>query len=800
MKSSILRRILIAIAVLLIAYPATAAAQKVVRIGTVVDGTWARDQDLIDTMIKEITGMAGREFNVRFPEEKQLSGDWQPERIRKALDRLLGDPQVDIVLSLGSVASHIASTRTSLPKPVVAPFIVDADIQKLPNKNGTSGVKHLSYINIFRNTESDIAIFREILPFKRLGILVDDSMLAGIPELKTLVGPVARRAKIRIDLVRVSDSADEALARIPPGTEAVVFGSLMRFSDDEFKTLADGFIDRRLPSFSNWGRNDVEDGILASVVPDNSWQHLARSVAINVYEIMRGEPAATLPTSYNEGEKLTINMATARAIGVYPNWRILTEAELIQDTAAGTIRALTLEQAVNEALLANLDLLAANRNVTAGIEQVKEARSPLLPQVDIGLLGRAIDPDRAQYSRGTFPEKLVRGTASASQLIYSEKTWATYDIEKYLQNARIEERDTVELDIIQIAATAYLNVLRVKSIERIQKENLKLSRANLERARVRQNIGAAGPEEVYRWEAQIAQNRQLVLQAESNSIDAMNALNRVLNRPLNEVFTAVDADYNNPAKTIGSDRVYAYLDNPESLRLFRNYLLQVGVPAAPELKRIDETIAAQERSLTAAKRDFWVPDISIQGNVNEDFERSGSGSDYSPIPGTQTPDSSFWTASINASLPLFTSGRRTATVRRNREEIARLRYTRSATALVVQERIYNASNLVRASFPSLRLTRDAQEASDKNLELITSSYIRGTKSIIDLLDAQNQALTASQRTVNAVYDFLIDLTAVQRAISQYVFLFPDADQDAWFDDLDAFIKKTTTVSPLKKTE
>jgi outer membrane protein TolC len=280
----------------------------------------------------------------------------------------------------------------------------------------------------------------------------------------------------------------------------------------------------------------------------------------------------------------------------------------------------------------------------------------------------------------------------------------------------------------------------------------------------------------------------------------MNALNRVLNHPLDEVIHAEEADFKNPVIALGTDRVYTYLDNPESLRLFRLYLLQVGIAAAPELKRIDETIAAQERSLTAAKRDFWVPDISIKGNVNNDFERSGAGSDYPPLSGTQTPDSSFWTASLEASLPLFTSGRRTASVRRNREEIARLRYSRSSTALLVQERIYNASNLLRASYPSLQLTRDAQEASDKNLELITSSYTRGTKSIIDLLDAQNQSLTASQQTVNAVYDFLIDLTTVQRAISQYVFLIPDSAQDEWFDDLDAFIKKTTTVSPLKQGE
>ena len=58
----------------------------------------------------------------------------------------------------------------------------------------------------------------------------------------------------------------------------------------------------------------------------------------------------------------------------------------------------------------------------------------------------------------------------ASQLIYSEKAWAGYTVEQHLQTSREQGRDAVKLDIIQAAATAYLNVLRTKRIERIQKK------------------------------------------------------------------------------------------------------------------------------------------------------------------------------------------------------------------------------------------------------------------------------------------------------------------------------------------
>jgi len=108
---------------------------------------------------------------------------------------------------------------------------------------------------------------------------------------------------------------------------------------------------------------------------------------------------------------------------------------------------------------------------------------------------------------------------------------------------------------------------------------------------------------------------------------------------------------------------------------------------------------------------------------------------------------------------------------------------------------------VRSSYPSIGLSRDAARAAQLNLELITDKYIRGTKSIIDLIDAQNQALTSDQQAVNAVYDFLIDMMAVQRSISRFLFYESKEDQDAWYDQLDKFIQEKRRVRPvLKKSQ
>ena len=106
---------------------------------------------------------------------------------------------------------------------------------------------------------------------------------------------------------------------------------LLRLPPNEFDQLVSELIKRRLPSFSLVGRQEVERGLLASASPVTDSERLARRVAINMHRVLLGEDAGQLEVTFSEGERLTINMATARAIDVWPSFRVLTEAELINE-------------------------------------------------------------------------------------------------------------------------------------------------------------------------------------------------------------------------------------------------------------------------------------------------------------------------------------------------------------------------------------------------------------------------------------------------------------------------------------
>ena len=759
--------------------PVASAQNPAARIGIIQDGPWLRFNEAVDFMKKETISLNEAEYDISFPEKYFMHGNWSVEGIDAALDKLLDAPDVDIIITLGYVGSHRAAQRKDLKKPVIAPMLIDAKLQGAPIKGGHSTVKNLSSIDRLKRLENEFQSFKSITDIKHLTILTDRFVVEAIPQLLTGAYQVATDNKVELHVIMVDDSITEILPRISEQTDGVLVTPLLRIGQNDFQALIDGLIQKELPSYSYIGMNEVEQGILATYTPKSTLLHLSRSVALLVHDMMRGEKPESLNSTFIFDRQLTINMQTARDIRVYPNWFMLTEAELLFEDRTDIPRDLSFKQAVQEAITANLDLAVAEREVAAGAEQVLEARSVLLPQVGLGAAGTVIDENTAEAAGGQAPERSFAGTATVSQLIYSDDAMTNYSVQQFAQLSREEKRNTVRLNITAEAGIAYLNYLRTKTFEHIQKSNLQLTRANLERARLRVNIGVAGPEELYRWESQIANSRQSVLHSESNTFNAINELNRILNRPLRELFMAEELTYKDPLQIVPTQDLFGYLNNQKQINIFGDYVVMDGLETSPELQGFDELISAQERIVLSAERAFWLPDFSAQGEVSELLSEDGEGQRGDSAADL---DDTTWQVGVLATFPLFKGGGKSATKRRTQEELQGLVLERSATAERIERRILNAINLIRASYPSISLSRDAAEASSKNLELVTDAYERGVLPIISLLDAQSRALTDDLRATDAVYGFLNDLVLVQRAIGKYVFYENTEEHKLWFQD------------------
>jgi len=359
-------------------------------------------------------------------------------------------------------------------------------------------------------------------------------------------------------------------------------------------------------------------------------------------------------------------------------------------------------------------------------------------------------------------------------------------VQESVQEARVLDRDSIELDITFDTAVNYLDVLRAKTLERIQRENLSLTRANLETAALRVEVGTASAGEVFRWENKIALDRRRVIEAQRVRGLAEIRVNRLLNRPLDEAFVTQEAAVADPSIVPGQERVSEYLDVPSEFRILADFMAQEGFTRSPELQAIGALARAQQRVLTSADRSFWLPDFAATADLTGFFARGGAGSDLPPLLDFAEVDDINWFVGFNATYPLFDGKARYAARDQARIELQRLEFERRAVSQRIDEAVRSALQRAQASYVGIELAGDALIAASRNYDLVRAEYERGTATIIRLLDAQNTALIAQESEARAVYEFLIDLMAVQRAVGSFSVFGTPADIDAFFDRLDQY--------------
>ncbi len=338
--------------------------------------------------------------------------------------------------------------------------------------------------------------------------------------------------------------------------------------------------------------------------------------------------------------------------------------------------------------------------------------------------------------------------------------------------------------------------MRTKTFEKIQRENLQLTKSNLELARIRESIGASGPGEVYRWENQIATNRKTVIEANSQRNLAEIALNRLLNRPLEESFATMETSLNDPVLLTSNKTFLEYLGNPWTFKVLRRFLVEEALQNSPELLALDAAIAVQRRILASANRAFWMPTLALQGQVTNIFSRGGAGTGSLQLPlqfsgSFPEVDDVNWDVGVNLSFPLFKGGAKFSERARASEELSQLRTEKNAVAEKIEQRIRSALHLAGASYAGIEQARLAADAAHKTLDLVQDSYREGVISLLDLIDAQNAALISDEVAANAVYDFIIDLMEVERSVGEFDFMRTEKERAAFFNRMENYFNQVS---------
>ncbi len=785
-----------------------------ITIGIVVDGEWDLNVPVLDNLEKEIKDALSQQAVISIPRDKILTGDWTLKTVSELNNRLLADNEVDIVIGYGVLASADLARRSALPKPVIAPVVIDTAVQRIKSLNGTSGTKNLSYL-VFPGTYArDIKQFKEIVDFKNLLILQSNRYQSEFSEYQMPDEELGKEFEINIKRLVVGNNIDDILNSIPENTDAVYL-DFLPMSRTKFKELVNGLSQKRLPTFSFFGEMDVRDGVMAAANPD-IFPRLARRIALIIQRILLGEDAGTLSVNFSAAERIFINMQTAYAVGVSPKWSTLLEADIVQMEAPEYpgAESYSLQEIIRNIENENLDVLQKIRETAAGYQNISIARSYLFPELDISVTGLKIDSDRAEA--GSQPENKIFGDLSFRQVIFSEPVLANLKIQNLLYESKLSELEAFKQTTILEGSKLFLNFLRIRKIYNILLENLKLTRVNLEIAQNRYSIGAAGPEEPLRWETAVAGFRKAAMDAQSQMNQVQLALKQILNIPLIYLINIKDISLEEEELLISNKEFRKLLDDPLSYDLLTDFLVYYGLKKSSDLQIFNRIVEAKERNLTSAQLSRFIPAVSAFGTITNTLYKSKIKSPFSinfPDPpasvppeiplyigqifsgfSIRTPDDIDWNVGVNASLNLFNGLRTSAQIEQSDIELEQIKIQQKSLEDKIALGIRSEMENLKAKNFGVMQSQVQLEAADKTLKIITDSYSRGALPILFLIDAQSAALSAQEIAANALYDLFISYMQLQRAIGQYDVLLTDEEREAFLNDMIKFVSKTTKVN------
>ncbi|WP_324171572.1 TolC family protein [Sulfurimonas sp.] len=752
---------------IVISFSTVIQAKEQIIVGVVIDGYSSAIEKNIALVNSEIQLLTRDEFNIRLPKEYQLSGEWKQKGIESALENLYQNPKVDIVLVLGYGSAVVAVNKKSFSKPTLVSTIIDERLSNAPVKGNTSGKHNLSYISIQGNLQRELKAFREVVDFKHIAMISDALMSEVMPNLHNKGMKVASKLDIKITPVKHNGgSIEDLFSKFPKEIDAVMIGTLPRMSIEQKTELLTKLIERGLPSYSIVDSELVEQGALMTTIPSVNTQQRARRIALNLQTLLLGNDLKDMKIFINDRRQLIINMQTAHLLHISPSFAVMLEAKKINEKENASIHW-SLNKVADTALRENLSIKASKLNIALGEEIINESQATLLPQLSIG----ANHQFRGGYDSDAMGKQNGSASLSLSQILYSETAWSNLDIEKLRQEARISEHKQTELDVIEDATVKFLNVLKSQTLLDVQKENVKLSRINLELAQSKARIGTASKADIYRWESGLFTAKADLLGASSTLKQAKEALNQILNRPLDEPFNVAPALIDNPVLIMNDPELSGLIANRASFHILSKVLIELGLNASPEIATYIANIATEQRILKSENRSYYMPKATLNGDYsstyydsrNETFSKEGEND---------------WSIGINLSLALYEGGARSSKVRQSYLTLKQLQLQLLDSKNSIEQKIRANLHATQVSKLSIDLQQASADSSKKNYELVYDAYSKGTAGIIDLVDAQNSGLTAKFNAVNATYQFLIDLMYLQRSIGNFDFFLSDDERQS----------------------
>lgn len=754
-----------------------AQEKKTYRVGMMVDSQTPETRVLFDRLTTEVQSVVGEDGIIEFPREFVLVNGFNVAMAEKNYDKLING-NVDIILALGSASNIVIQDQTTYIKPTILFGSVNTDFTELDLVKKTSGIENFTYLMGVQSFKDDLKTFKQLTDFKNIGIAIEEGIAESLPLTATFdVILKELEATYRLIPYKTIDEIDSNLQ----GLDGLYMAGGFELQDDEVKILSEVLLEKGITSFTSTGARDVELGLMATNNSDDNTEQIIRRIALTIEAHVTGGLLSEQNVFIDFEQRLTTNFNTMQTLGVPIRYSLIERTDFVGDFQNQlSEKNYSILDIINDNLERNLSLQSQQKEIELSQQDVKTAVSNYYPNVSANATFTTVD--ESIVIPGLSPEFSTDGNISLSQTIFSEGANANISVQKNLNKAQEANFNASQLDAVLEASNLYFNALVSKVNVQIQSQNLQLTKENLRIAKQNYEAGQSGKSDMLRFQSQMAQNTQTMIEAINQLDQAFIGINQLLNNPINYELDIVDANIGEGVfEAYNYEQLADLLDNPLLKDPFVAFLIEEAKNNSPELESLGYNLKAIKRNFNLNSFGRLIPTIALQANYNKNFNQWGAGS-LDP-----SPDGNY-NAGLSVSIPILNQFRTNINRQTAKIQLDQIEINKQNTELAIESNVSTAVLNIVNQISNIRLSEVSVTAAKEALELVQTSYSEGAVSIIQLIDAQNNFLQAQLAQANATYNFLLNSIQLERFMGYNFLLHTREENDAFKQRFNTFVQ------------
>ncbi|ADO83008.1 TolC family protein [Ilyobacter polytropus] len=680
--------------------------------------------------------------------------------IKDIINKLQNDSNIDAIISLDINLPE--NMKSAFDKLVIVPFF----------HGNNENIKNLNLISTDYNFKEILEMLTEIKDMEKLGIVYSGGFENTARKYKEKIISEKIFDKENINIISLDESQEKYIADILENDGLIIVSD----KNIVLKKAVARASEKKIPSFSLFFRSENSANVFMGYSLKEIQERSIRAAAVNLLKYCEGREFSEMTTKLDsENLNIFLDYKVAQVLDLYPGDFLTEKIRMVNESEIGTVK-LSLKDALYKLFENNTELKSKKQDLVSSSYDVKIAKAALKPNLTATFDYDKQDNTRARlYSTGAENSLQVGG--KISQTLYDESTFSNITIQKKLYDAVKGEMRGKEISQIQSLIEAYLGLLKSKSRFEIEKYNMNLVKRYLSLAKTKYSIGSGGPEDVYRFESELADSVTNLEDIKSDILSGNSELNRLLGSSMDTYFSLSEDGIGDIIGFYLFRNFENELNKPWKFDKIKNYFIEQGLENSSEIKSMDAKIAAKERELKAAKRKRYVPTVTASGNYDRDVvDPWGTGSDNSD-------SDEYWNAGVGFSIPIYKGGELTYTKKQLEAELDKLKLDRKTMVSEISKNISSQYAKVSAAYRKIRSAEKSAESSRKNLKLKTELYVKGKITITDMLDARNSLIGAEQKKTSVKFDFFISQAMLEKLCGKYYFENSSDEKEIEFENI-----------------